>query len=94
MSSQNALPSLWQKSLFLLFVSTALGLAFNALSTEGIPLKTPAQPSSTQLADWQLHLEGLRASLQDAKRAFDRREDVFIDSRSPAAYAAGHIPGR
>ena len=34
-----------------------------------------------------------KVALQDALAGCERGEAVFVDLRSPAAYAAGHIPG-
>lgn len=77
----------------ILLIGAGAGLAHNAASRAGIPLRTPAQASFEDLVNWSLHVEGLRVTLADAKRAFDRREAVFIDARPPHEYAAGHIPG-
>ena len=74
-------------------IGFGIGLAYNTFSSAGIPLKTPTKQSASEAMDWRLHVEGLRATLSEARRAFDRQETVFIDSRSPNAYRAGHIPG-
>jgi hypothetical protein len=34
-----------------------------------------------------------RVSLTEAKTAFDNQQALFLDVRSAASYAAGHIPG-
>jgi 3-mercaptopyruvate sulfurtransferase SseA len=37
--------------------------------------------------------EILRVSVGQAKAAFDLKQVVFVDVRSPESYAGGHIPG-
>lgn len=81
------------KALCIVLVGAGAGLAYNALSDAGIPLHTPDHLAATEVIGWELHLQGLRATLRDAKRAFDRKNAVFVDARSSYAYAAGHIPG-
>jgi rhodanese-related sulfurtransferase len=75
------------------FIGSGIGLAYNTFSDAGIPLKTPAKQSASEAQDWRLHVQGFRATLSDTRQAFDGRETVFIDARSPSAYRAGHIPG-
>ena len=81
------------KAVVILLVGSGAGLTYNALSKTGIPLRTPVQPSFSDQVNWSLRIKGLRATLTDAKRAFDRKEATFIDARSSHDYAAGHIPG-
>jgi len=70
-----------------------VGLAYNALSAQGIPLQTPSAMTTADYVNWNLHLTGMRVLTDEAKQAFDDRSAVFIDARSRRAYAAGHIPG-
>ncbi len=76
----------------LLFGSVA-GLGYNAMSASGIPLQTPKDVTQAEQVNWSLYLEGIRASLADAKAAYDTGSALFLDARMPRAYAAGHIPG-
>lgn len=58
------------------------------------PAAAPQQPRPGQ--DAHGHTEGSdapRISLADAKKAFDAKSAVFIDTHVKAAYDAGHIPG-
>ena len=81
------------KAVAVLLIGSGAGFAYNAFSDAGIPLRTSdAIPLSGRI-EWNLHVEGMRVTLDEAKRAFDRKDAVFIDTRSPDAYAAGHIPG-
>jgi 3-mercaptopyruvate sulfurtransferase SseA len=56
----------------------------------------PAQPAQQPGVDPHGHTEGAdapRISLADAKKAFDDRSAVFIDTHLKNAYDDGHIPG-
>lgn len=81
------------KSLLILLVGSGAGFAFNALSEDGIPLRLPSRIPLSDQVGWSLHMEGLRASLEEAKEGYDRRNVVFVDARPRGAYIAGHIPG-
>jgi rhodanese-related sulfurtransferase len=81
------------KAAIILLVGTGAGLIYNVFSPNGIPLRTPVQPSLSEQVSWSLRVEGQRVTLSDAKQAFERKEVAFIDARSPRDYAAGHIPG-
>jgi rhodanese-related sulfurtransferase len=74
-------------------LGAGVGLTYNALSAQGIPLSTPKSLSVSEYVTWGLHLQGMRVGPEDARRAFDNRDAVFIDARSTRAYRAGHIPG-
>ena len=91
-SSENTI-SLSLRAICILLVGAGAGLVYNGVSEYGIPLRTPPQVPIAELVNWSLHVEGLRATLQTSKKAFDRNEATFIDARSAKAYAAGHIPG-
>ena len=89
----SGIAGLVQKALALGLVGAGAGLIYNALSEAGIPLRTPARVSFPEMVSWSLYVEGLRATLQDAKRAFDRKDVLFVDARSLGDYEQGHIPG-
>lgn len=38
-------------------------------------------------------IEGVRISLEEAKKLFDEGRAVFVDVRSPTSYRFSHIPG-
>ena len=81
------------KAVVILLAGSGAGLAYNALSASGIPLQTPKNVTQAEHVNWSLYLEGVRASLADAKAAYDSGSALFLDARMPRAYAAGHIPG-
>ena len=81
------------KAVVILLAGSGAGLGYNALSASGIPLRTPRNLTASENVNWSLYLEGIRASLSDAKAAFDSGSVIFLDARIPRAYAAGHIPG-
>ena len=57
---------------------------------------TPAPPVQKPGVDSHGHTEGSdapRISLADAKKAFDAKSAIFIDTHVKATYDAGHIPG-
>ena len=81
------------QAMIILAAGTGAGLAYNAMSDSGIPLRTPRTVTASEHVNWSLYLEGVRASLADAKAAFDSGSVVFMDARGPRTYAGGHIPG-
>ncbi len=81
------------KAVAVLLIGSGAGFAYNVFSDAGIPLRTPLNIPPSDKVDWNLHVEGLRVTLDEAKRAFDRKDAVFVDARHPRTYAAGHIPG-
>ena len=81
------------RALAIAVLGAGIGLTYNALSAQGIPLSTPRSLSVSEHVTWSLHLQGMRVRLEDARRAFEDRNAVFIDARSMQAYRAGHIPG-
>ena len=81
------------KAVVILLAGSGAGLTYNALSDSGIPLRTPRNVTQAEHVNWSLYLEGIRASLADAKAAYDAGSAIFLDARGPRAYAAGHIPG-
>ena len=81
------------KAITILVVGSGAGLAYNAMSDSGIPLRTPRNVTASEHVNWSLYLEGVRASLADAKAAYDSGTVIFLDARVSRSYAAGHIPG-
>ena len=81
------------KAVVLVLVGTGAGIVYNAFSEAGIPLRTPPRVRVADRMSWNLHVEGLRITLEEAKRAHDDGSAVFIDARVPGAYAAGHVLG-
>lgn len=74
----------------LLLLAAAVALSVNHLRSGGLPL----------VADWspeaQLRLdsgESLSVSLDEAEMLFFSRSALFLDARSPAQFAEGHIEG-
>ncbi len=85
--------SLILKTVAVLLIGSGAGFAYNAFSDAGIPLQTPVDIPASDKVDWNLHIRGLRVTLDEAKQAFDRKDAVFVDARHPRTYAAGHISG-
>lgn len=81
------------KACLIAMVGAGVGLAYNARSENGIPLKTPKNLTRPQEMDWQLHLKGMRANLAEMRDAVATKAAVIVDARSKGAYRAGHIPG-
>jgi len=55
--------------------------------------QAPPAAQPTDSADVPAAGEPPRATLEEAKAAYDSGEAVFVDVRGPAGYEAGHIPG-
>jgi rhodanese-related sulfurtransferase len=70
------------RALILCVAATVLALVGNAVSPVGIPLRTP-------------EARALRAdefiSLEQAKEQWENSTAIFLDSRAPKDFAAGHI---
>ena len=81
------------KALVLVLIGAGAGIVYNAYSEAGIPLRTPDRIRVLDRVSWNLHVEGFRMTLEEAKRAHDGGEATFVDARVPTAYAAGHIAG-
>ncbi len=79
------------EAMAIVLCATVVGVAHNAVSENGIPLRTPAVSRPETAIQWSLHLEGIHTTLDQAKEDFDRGA-LFVDVRSPSAYLAGHIP--
>src|SRR5436309_1125022 len=71
-----------QRSLVIVVVSAALGLAVNAVSPRHIPYITPPKKA----ADASEFVP-----LPEAYRLWSSGTAFFLDARAPADYAAGHI---
>ncbi|MGD0016309.1 MAG: rhodanese-like domain-containing protein [Verrucomicrobiia bacterium] len=70
------------QAVILTLASAAMGLLVNAFSPKGIPL---IRPPKLQLRDQD------RIPLAEAKELWDSGTAFFLDARTPADYAAGHI---
>ena len=81
------------KALVLVLIGAGAGIVYNAYSEAGIPLRTPDRIRVLDRVSWNLHVEGLRITKEEAKQAFDEGKALFIDARVPRAYAGGHILG-
>jgi len=73
-----------QRALVIVFAGAVLGLAANGLSPRRIPYITPPK-APPQIQD--------TVTLEEAKALWSGGTAFFLDARSPADYAAGHIAG-
>jgi rhodanese-related sulfurtransferase len=71
-----------QRALIIVFAGAALGLAANALSPRGIPYLTPPKPV-LETRD--------TVPFEEAQQLWSSGATFFLDARSPADYAAGHV---
>jgi len=78
--------SVLREAVLLIAIAVGLGLAVNAWHPRGLSLL--AGPESGEPGS-----DPLRISFEDASRRQAEGTAVFVDARSPADYAAGHIPG-
>lgn len=76
------MPRTLQRAAIILTGSIALGLLANAVSPKGIPYSTPPK---VELSAKEI------ISLEEANRLWGSGAAFFLDARSPADYAAGHI---
>ena len=74
------------RTLFIWITGIALVIAACAPSTS-LPQTEPAIPAVETPQEVQ------RVTLEESKAAFDNNSAVFVDVRSEASYATGHIPG-
>lgn len=74
--------------LFALIIGSVLLIAALAIGL-GNGIKPEPTPTMQLTSNDQVP----RVSVQDAKAAFDAGAAVFVDVRSPEAYADSHIPG-
>lgn len=81
----------------IMFVATLLGVTVNAMRDGGIPLIQKGAPVSTvqhgAAADSTEVVADGAVSLAEMKRIYDAGTAYIIDSRDPAEYDEGHIPG-
>jgi rhodanese-related sulfurtransferase len=73
-------------------ISSAIGLLFNTVNPNGIPLEhkkivKPAEEKS------EVNCEPLPIYIEEAFLYFNSEDAIFIDSRQPEEFAAGHIKG-
>lgn len=81
------------KAAAILWIGSGIGLTYNVFLDKGIPLQTPTHYSMSDRINWNLHIKNMRVTVDEARRAVGCKDVVFIDTRSSASYAAGHIPG-
>jgi len=72
---------------------TGLGLAYNAVSGNGISLRTPERAPYAEQVRWRLHREGQLVTLAEVRAVLEDGRTVLVDARASSAYASGHIPG-
>jgi rhodanese-related sulfurtransferase len=72
--------------LMLVFLGSAVGLAYNAVSPKGIPLKGGSESRLAQKGARMMDLEEVRFYLEQPGT-------LMVDARSPEEFALGHIPG-
>jgi rhodanese-related sulfurtransferase len=75
------------QTLGLVLLAAALGLVVNALRPDGLPLLQAGE----SLVELEQGAETI--PLKDAIVLFATGRAVFVDARSPAAYAASHVQG-
>ena len=80
-------PSILREALLLLLAACGLALLANAWHPGGLDL------FSAPPATGELPADPLQISLEEAARRHADGSAVFVDARSPADYAAGHIRG-
>lgn len=84
--SSHGIGRIAREAALLVALATGLALLVNVWHPRGLGLLTaPAEGES--LGD------PLQMSFEEAARRHAERSAVFVDARSPADYAAGHIPG-
>ena len=71
-----------RRALVIVVMGAGLGLAANAISPRGIPYITPPKP--------KLQPQDI-VPLKEAQELWSSAASIFLDARSPADYAAGHI---
>jgi rhodanese-related sulfurtransferase len=98
MLTQLKLSNILLKILGIIFIGSAIGLTFNALSPGGITLKGNWSPrmNSDSLVVPYGYEEGIdppAISLDYAMMKFQSKNTVFLDSRYPEDFKSGHIKG-
>jgi len=86
MAPMGRFKSALRDAVLIMLAGSALGLIYNFLSPDGIPL-VGRRPGEA--------LQGIvpEIDLAEAKRGFDSGEALFVDARSPREYLKGHIKG-
>lgn len=72
------------RAIIIVFISAGLGLAYNSLSRQGIPLFS-GQPKPDERFK--------PVSLQEVRMKFEAYQSIFVDARSKEDFIEGHIPG-
>ncbi len=81
--------AIWQSGA-LVALACVLSVVSNGLRSDGLPWLGDGSPASPATAEGVL---GLEIPLEEAQILFFTKEAVFLDARSPEAYARGHIEG-
>lgn len=78
-------------------VSTVIGLLFNTVNPNGIPFDHRKIANSNEVISTDVkstvNCEPIPIYIEDAFAYFDSGSVIFIDSRQPEEFAAGHIKG-
>ncbi len=79
-----------RQTIFIILISVALGAAVNLIRPDSIPFV-----ETWSMADKLVTEDGetLAIPLEDAAALFADNAAVFLDARTPAEYAQGHIQG-
>ena len=92
--TQQGKTSPWREAMrqgvVLVVAACVLAGVSNGLRSDGIPWVGDWSAASSATTDDGL---GLEISLEEAQILFFTKEAVFLDARSPEAYARGHIEG-
>lgn len=78
-------------------VSTVIGLLFNTVNPNGIPLDHRKIANSndvkSDIVETTVNCEPIPIYIEDAFALFDSGDVIFVDSRQPEEFAEGHISG-
>ena len=96
--TQLKLSNILLKTLGIIFIGSAIGLTYNTISPGGIALKGSWSPriNSDSLVvpyDYEEGIDPPAISLDYAMMKFQSKNTVFLDSRYPEDFKAGHIKG-
>ena len=84
---RSALKKINPQNIWIVFLGGTAVLAGILACSSILPQPQPAYPTEDP------YLEIPRVGLEESKAAFDRHEAIFVDVRSAASFARGHIPG-
>lgn len=77
----------------LIMIGAGLVLLTGSLALNFLPRSVPATRAPVENPTEETYPEIPRASLAEAKAAYDSGAAVFVDVRDGDSYTAGHIPG-